>query len=53
VSAQANKQMVQNIYEALDGGERTAFLEALHDDFVMQVMGSSSWSQTVRGKRKC
>ena len=52
MSAQANKQMVQDIYEALGRGERTKFLEALHDDLVMQVMGSSSWSQTVRGKRK-
>ena len=52
MSAQTNKRMVQNIYEALGKGERTAFLDALHDDLVMQVMGSSSWSQTVRGKRK-
>ena len=51
VGANANKVMVQGIYDALDRGERTVFLDALHEDLVMQVMGSSSWSQTVHGKR--
>ena len=48
MNAKANKVMLQGIYEALGKGERTVFLDALHDDLVMQVMGSSSWSQTVQ-----
>ena len=50
--AKENKIMMQSIFESLGRGDRTAFLDALHDDLVMQVMGSSSWSQTVHGKRK-
>lgn len=52
MSASGNKRMMQEIFEALARGHRPAYLEALHDDLVMQVMGSSSWSQTVRGKVK-
>jgi hypothetical protein len=51
MSAQTNKLLVQHIFEALGKGDRSSFLDALHDDLVMQVMGSSSWSQTVHGKR--
>jgi len=51
MSAQTNKLLVQHIFEALGKGDRSAFLDGLHDDLVMQVMGSSSWSQTVHGKR--
>jgi ketosteroid isomerase-like protein len=47
-----NKLMMQGIFEAVARGDRTAYRDALHDDLVMQVMGSSSWSQTVRGKAK-
>jgi ketosteroid isomerase-like protein len=52
VGAKENKLMMQSIFEDLGRGDRTSFRDALHDDLVMQVMGSSSWSQTVRGKRK-
>jgi uncharacterized protein len=52
MSAEHNKKMMQNIFEAIANGDRTAYYNALHDDLVMHVMGSSSWSQTVRGKAK-
>ena len=52
MSAVDNKAMMQGIFEAIARGERTAYHDSLHDDLVMQVMGSSSWSQTVRGKAR-
>jgi uncharacterized protein len=52
MNAKSNKLMMQGIFEAVGRGDRTAYSDALHDDLVMQVMGSSSWSQTVRGKAK-
>ena len=44
MSAKANKLLVQGIFEALGRGDRTVFLDALHDDLVMQVMGSMTHS---------
>ncbi|MGL5363331.1 MAG: nuclear transport factor 2 family protein [Bosea sp. (in: a-proteobacteria)] len=44
--------MMQAIFDAISNGDRSAYLDAMHDDLVMQVMGSSSWAQTVRGKAK-
>jgi uncharacterized protein len=52
MNAKANKLIMQGLFEAMARGDRTAYHEALHPDVVMQVMGSSSWSQTVRGKAK-
>jgi uncharacterized protein len=44
--------MMQGIFDAIAKGDRSAYLDAMHEDLVMQVMGASSWSQTVRGKAK-
>jgi uncharacterized protein len=52
MNTQANKLMMQGIFEAIARGDRNAYHDALHPDVVLQVMGSSSWSQTVRGKGK-
>ena len=52
MNANSNKLMMQRIFEAIGRGDRKAYTDALHDDLVMQVMGASSWSQTVRGKAK-
>ncbi len=52
MSAEANKAMMQGIFEAIVRGDRAPYRDAMHDDLVMQVMGSSTWSQTVRGKAK-
>jgi uncharacterized protein len=52
MSASTNKRMMQDIFAAIARGDRSVYQDALHDDLVMQVMGSSSWSQTVRGKAK-
>ena len=52
MNAKNNKRMMQSIFDAVACGDRTAYLDAMHDDLVMHVMGSSSWSQTVRGKAK-
>jgi uncharacterized protein len=52
MTAEANKRMMQSIFEAVGRGDRAAYVDAMHDDLVMQVMGSSSWSQKVRGKAR-
>jgi uncharacterized protein len=52
MSAQDNKRMMQSIFEAVGRGDRAAYTNAMHEDLVMQVMGLSTWSQTVRGKAK-
>ncbi len=52
MSAEANKAMMRDIFEAILRGDRAPYRDAMHDDLVMHVMGSSSWSQTVRGKAK-
>jgi hypothetical protein len=52
MNARRNKLMMEGIFEAIGRGDRSAYEDALHDDVVMQVMGSSSWAQTVRGKTK-
>jgi uncharacterized protein len=52
MTAAANKLMMRGIFDAIARGDRAAYYDALHDDVVMQVMGSSSWAQTVRGKAK-
>jgi uncharacterized protein len=52
MNAQANKRMMQDIFAAVARGDRSAYVEAMHDDLVMQVMGTSSWAITVRGKTK-
>jgi ketosteroid isomerase-like protein len=52
MNAQQNKRMMQGIFDAIANGNRSAYLDAMHDDLVMHVMGASSWAQTVRGKAK-
>jgi uncharacterized protein len=52
MTAQANKRMMQDIFGAVARGDRTAYVNAMHDDLVMHVAGSSSWAITVRGKAK-
>jgi uncharacterized protein len=52
MSAKTNKLMMQSLFEAIGRGDRAPYYDALHDDLMMQVMGSSSWSQIVRGKAK-
>jgi uncharacterized protein len=52
MTAESNKLMMRGIFDAIGRGDRTAYRDALHDDLVMQVMGSSSWAQIVRGKTK-
>lgn len=52
MNAKRNKLMMESIFAAVGRGDRSAYEDALHDDVVMQVMGSSSWAQTVRGKTK-
>lgn len=52
MSAETNKVMMRELFEAILRGDRAPYLDALHDDLVMHVMGSSTWSQTMRGKAK-
>jgi uncharacterized protein len=52
MNAKQNKLMMQGIFEAVGRGDRKAYVDAMHDDLVMRVMGSSSWAITVRGKAR-
>lgn len=44
------RRLAREIYEGLARGERRMFLERLHEDVVMTVPGTSSWSGTYRGR---
>ncbi len=52
MTSEDNKMMMQRIFEAIGRGDRAAYQDALHDELIMHVMGTSSWSQTVHGKQK-
>jgi uncharacterized protein len=52
MTALENKQLIQRLFAQILAGDRSAYIAAMHDDLIMQVMGSSSWAQTVRGKKK-
>ncbi|MEM5517977.1 enoyl-CoA hydratase-related protein [Henriciella sp. AS95] len=47
-----NKALMKRIFDRLAAGDRSLFVEHLHDDVTMTVTGSYSWSQTFRGKEK-
>jgi uncharacterized protein len=52
MDAQANKSMMKEVFAAVARGDRTAYVNAMHEDLVMHVMGSSSWAITVHGKKR-
>jgi uncharacterized protein len=50
MSAADNKRVVQKIYEALARGDRRAFAEAVHPEYVWRLAGHSSWSLAFEGQ---
>jgi uncharacterized protein len=50
VSAEENKQLMQEIFARVAEGDGSLFVEHLADDVVIRVSGQYSWSQTFTGK---
>jgi ketosteroid isomerase-like protein len=50
VSAAENKKMMQDIFAAVAGGDRSRLLDSLADDVTLRVTGQNSWSRTFQGK---
>jgi len=51
MSATANKQILQQVFAELARGNGRPFVEALADDAVWTISGSSAWSRSYRGKQ--
>ncbi len=45
-----NKELVQRIMDARARGDRTPFIDAMADDFVWRMIGSTAWSGEYVGK---
>lgn len=50
MSATENKLVVQRMYEALAQGDRRAFAESVHPEYVWRLAGQSSWSRAFEGQ---
>ena len=50
MSAQANRQLIESIFEHLATGDGAKFVQHLADNVVMRVTGQYSWSRTFNGK---
>jgi uncharacterized protein len=50
-TAAANKQLLQDIFDALARGDGTPFRDAMADDFTWTIIGSTDWSGTYAGKQ--
>jgi len=48
--AAENKQLIQQMFEAMSAGNSRPFVELLADDVTWTVMGRTRWSGTYRGK---
>lgn len=49
-NAQANKQLLQDIFAELANGNGKPFVDAMAEDFCWIMTGTTSWSGTYRGK---
>jgi ketosteroid isomerase-like protein len=49
--AAQNRQLMQQVFEELAGGNGQPFMDVLADDVRWTVIGSSAWSRTYEGKR--
>jgi ketosteroid isomerase-like protein len=45
-----NKALVERIMQARAGGDRSRFMDAMADDFVWRIIGSTAWSGEYAGK---
>ena len=52
MSAPQNKQLIQDVFEQMAGGDGRPFMDALADDVRWTVIGTSPWSRTYEGKRE-
>ena len=50
LGTQANKKLMQDLFAAIELGDRRRFVDTLADDVVMHVTGQYSWSRSFRGK---
>lgn len=50
MGAAANKEIVREIYEAMENGDRSAFGEAMHPDCVWRLAGHHSWTGPFEGQ---
>jgi uncharacterized protein len=50
MTEQENKQIVGHIYAELANGNGVPFREAMADDFIWTITGSTAWSKSYRGK---
>jgi uncharacterized protein len=51
MTAAANKQLMQTIFAGLAVGDARPFVNALAEDFVWTLTGTTPWSKTYRGKK--
>jgi len=50
MSADDNKRLLQQAFEALATGDGRPYLDLLDDDFAFTITGHNPWSRTIRGK---
>src|SRR5580765_4003674 len=51
MSASANKQMLQHIFDELSIGNSRPLIDSMADDFSWTVMGTNKWSGAYEGKQ--
>jgi uncharacterized protein len=47
----ANRQIVENIFNELERGNGKPFRDAMADDFQWTIKGTTAWSRTYHGKQ--
>jgi uncharacterized protein len=50
MQATATKELLQHIFDETAAGNGRPFVDALHDDVVWRIIGTTSWSRTFIGK---
>lgn len=51
MGAAENKQLMQNVFDALSKGNGQPFVESMADDVSWTVTGTTQWSRTYQGKQ--
>lgn len=50
MSAEENKKLMREAFEALGRGDSRPYLDLLADDFTFTITGHNPWSRTISGK---
>ncbi len=50
MSVEKNKQVIRQIYEAMEKGDRSVFGASVHPDYVWRFPGQYSWSRRFEGQ---